>query len=46
MSLLHEVLVAEKYGLRLSIEQLGEALGLKPQTIYNKIAKDEFKVNG
>ncbi len=30
MSLLHEVLVAEKYGLRLTIEQLGEALGNVP----------------
>lgn len=44
MSLLHEAIIAEKYGLRLTIEQLGEALSLKPQTIYNKIAKGEFKV--
>lgn len=44
MSLLHEVLVAEKYGLRLTIQQLGEALCLAPQTIYNQIAKGQFKV--
>ncbi len=44
MSLLHEAIIAEKYGLRLTVEQIGEALSLKPQTIYNKIAKDEFKV--
>lgn len=44
MSLLHEAIVAEKYGLRLTIEQLGKALCLAPQTIYNKIAKGEFKV--
>ena len=44
MSLLHEAIVAEKYGLRLTVEQLGKALSLAPQTIYNKIAKGEFKV--
>lgn len=44
MSLLHEAIVAEKYGLRLTIEQLGKALCLAPQTIYNKIAKGEFMV--
>ena len=44
MSLLHEAIVVEKYGLRLTVEQLGQALCLVPQTIYNKIAKGEFKV--
>lgn len=44
MSLLHEAIVAEKYGLRLTVEQLGKALNLAPQTIYNKIAKGEFRV--
>lgn len=44
MSLLHEAIVAEKYGLRLTVEQLGDAICLKPQTIYNKIAKGEFRV--
>jgi hypothetical protein len=44
MSLLHEAIVAEKYGLRLTVEQIGEALCLAPQTIHNRIAKGEFKV--
>ena len=44
MSLLHEAIVAEKYGLRLTIDQLGKALCLAPQTIHNRIAKGEFKV--
>ena len=34
MSLLHEAIVAEKYGLRLTIEQLGKALCLAPQTSF------------
>ncbi len=33
MSLLHEAIVAEKYGLRLTIDQLGKALCLAPQTM-------------
>lgn len=44
MSLLHEAIVAEKYGLRLTMDQLGKALCLAPQTIHNRIAKGEFKV--
>lgn len=44
MSLLHEAIIVEKYGMRLTVEKLGEALGLAPQTIYNKIAKGEFNV--
>ena len=44
MSLLHEAIVAEKYGLRLTVVQLGKALCLAPQTIHNRIAKGEFKV--
>ena len=44
MSLLHEAIVVEKYGLRLTVEQLGQALCLAPQTIYNKIAKGEFSL--
>lgn len=44
MSLLHEAIIVEKFGLRLTVQQLGEALNLAPQTIYNQIAKGEFKV--
>jgi hypothetical protein len=41
---LGEGIVAEKYGLRLTVEQLGKALNLAPQTIHHKIAKGEFRV--
>ena len=44
MSLLHEAIIAEKYGLRLTIEQLAEALGLAKNTIYNQIANGSFGV--
>ena len=44
MSLLHEAIIAEKYGLRLTIEQLAEALGLAKNTIYNQIANGTFGV--
>lgn len=44
MSLLHEAIIVEKYGMRLTVDKLGEALGIAPQTIYNKIAKGEFNV--
>lgn len=44
MSLLHEAIIAEKYGLRLTVDQLAQALNFAPQTIYNKVAKGEFAV--
>ena len=44
MSLLTQAIVAEKYGLRLTVEQLGECIGLARNTIYNKLAKGEFKI--
>lgn len=44
MSLLHEAIIVEKYGLRLSIEQLSDALGIAKNTIYNQIAQGTFKV--
>lgn len=44
MSLLHEAIVVEKYGLRLTIDQLAEALCLARNTIYNQIAQGQFKV--
>lgn len=44
MSLLHEAIIAEKFGLRLTVEQLAKAINLAPQTIYNKIAKGEFRI--
>ena len=44
MSLLHEAIVAEKYGLRLTVAQISEALSISKQTIYNQVAKGEFKL--
>ena len=44
MSLLHEAIVAEKYGLRLTVDQIAKALVLAPQTVYNKIAKGELSL--
>lgn len=44
MSLLHEAIIVEKYGLRLSVEQLSDALGIAKTTIYNQIAQGTFKV--
>lgn len=44
MSLMHEAIIAEKYGLRLTVEQLADALGLAKNTIYNQLAKGTFGV--
>ena len=44
MSLMTEAIVAEQYGLRLTVDQLGEAIGLARNTIYNQVAKGEFAV--
>ena len=44
MSLLHEAIIAEKYGLRLTVDQLADALGMGRNTIYNQIAQGKFKV--
>lgn len=44
MSLLTQVIVAEKYGLRLDVEQLGELLGIAPKTIYNRVSAGDFPV--
>ena len=44
MSLLHEAIIAEKYGLRLTVDQMADALGLARNTIYNQIAQGTFKV--
>lgn len=44
MSLLTQVIVAEKYGLRLDVDQLADLLGIKPKTIYNQISGDTFPI--
>lgn len=44
MSLMTQAIVSDKYGLRMTMAQLADAIGLAKQTIYNQIAKGEFKV--
>jgi len=44
MSLLHQALVFDRYGARLGISQLADALGIAEQTIYNQIAKKTFPI--
>lgn len=44
MSLLHEAIIAEKYGLRLTVEQFSHAINLAPNTIHNRIAKGELSI--
>jgi hypothetical protein len=44
VSLLTQVLVAEKYGLRLDVDQLGEVLGIAPKTILNRVSAGDFPV--
>ena len=44
MSLLHEAIIAERYGLRLTVEQLADALNLATNTVRNQIANGTFKV--
>ena len=44
MSLLHEAIITEKYGLRLTVDQMADALGLARNTIYNQIAQGTFRV--
>ena len=39
-----QAIVADKYGLRLTIEQLAEAMQLAKQTIYNQVAKNTFPI--
>ena len=44
MSLMTQAIVAETYGLRLTMDQLAKALGIARNTIYNRVAKGEFTV--
>jgi hypothetical protein len=44
MSLLHEAIIAEKFGLRLTMDQVGSALGIARNTIYNQIAQGKFSL--
>ena len=44
MSLLHEAIIADKYGLRLTVQQLAEALNMATSTVRNQIAQGTFGV--
>lgn len=44
MSLLHEAYVIEKFGFRLSVDKMAEALDMSKNTIYNRIAKGDFPI--
>lgn len=44
MSLMTQAAVIDKYGLRLSMEQLADALGLHTATIYNMLSRGELPV--
>lgn len=44
MSLLTQAIIAEKYGLRLTMDQLAEVLDTKRTTIYNQVSAGTFAV--
>ncbi len=44
MSILTQALVAERYGLRLNVEQLGAVLGLTKGAIHNQISDGTFPI--
>lgn len=44
MSLITQAIVAETYGLRLTMDQLAKALGIARNTIYNHVAKGTFSI--
>lgn len=44
MSLLSQAIIAERYGLRLSLDQLAEALDMSKNTIYNQVSAGTFPV--
>ena len=43
-SLVTQVIVAERYGLRLSIEQLATVLGLSKGAVYNQVSSGVFPI--
>jgi len=44
MSLLTQAYIIDRYGLRLTMDQLAECIGLARNTIYNQRAKGEFPI--
>lgn len=43
-SLVTQMFLAEKYGLRLDVKQLGEVLGISPGTVLNRISANTFRI--
>jgi predicted DNA-binding transcriptional regulator AlpA len=43
-SLVTQMIVAEKYGVRLNIDQLAEVLGIGKSTLYNQISAGTFTI--
>jgi len=43
-SIVTQMLVAEKYGARLNVDQLASLLGLSKGAVYNQISADTFPV--
>lgn len=44
MSLITQAIIVEKYGMRLTVDQLAELMGLATNTLYNKIAAGKLEV--
>ena len=44
MSLLTQAIVADKYGLRLTVEQLAEVMQIGKSTVYNNICAKTFPI--
>jgi predicted DNA-binding transcriptional regulator AlpA len=44
MSLVTQMIVAEKYGVRLGMEQLAEAIGMTKPAIYNAVSSGRFAI--
>ncbi|QMV72613.1 hypothetical protein HS961_07040 [Comamonas piscis] len=43
-SLVTQMFVAEKYGLRLDVSQLAQVLGITPGTVLNRISANNFGI--
>jgi excisionase family DNA binding protein len=44
MTLMTRAAIIDKYGLRLTMEQVAEVLGVHPGTVYNQIASGTLKI--
>jgi hypothetical protein len=44
MSLVTQMFILERYGLRLSLDQLALAIGVKKNTLYNQVTSPEFPI--